>query len=73
MLITRDLVEHIATLSTNSSGWSKELNLVKWNKGEPVYDIRAWSPDRERTGKGVTLTQEEVDIMLVALAGRSGG
>jgi hypothetical protein len=31
-----------------------------WNSREPKYDIREWSPDGEKMGKGVTLSKEEL-------------
>jgi hypothetical protein len=55
-----ELIEKIGVLSTSASGWTKELNLVSWNEQEPKYDLREWSPDRQRRGKGVTLTKEEL-------------
>ena len=55
-----ELIEKIGVLSTSTSGWTKELNLVSWNEQAPKYDLREWSPDRERRGKGVTLTKEEL-------------
>jgi hypothetical protein len=55
-----ELIEKIGVLSTAASGWTKELNLVSWNEQAPKYDLREWSPDRERRGKGVTLTKEEL-------------
>ena len=55
-----ELIEKIGVLSTSASGWTKELNLVSWNEQEPKYDLRDWSPDRARRGKGVTLTKEEL-------------
>ena len=54
------ITKHIATLSTNKSGWTKELNLVSWNDKEPKYDLRDWSPDHSKMGKGVTLSSEEL-------------
>jgi hypothetical protein len=30
-----------------------------WNDREPKYDIRDWSADGEKMGKGVTLSKEE--------------
>lgn len=44
----------------NNKGWSKELNLISWNDREPKYDIRDWSPEHEKMGKGVTLSVEEL-------------
>lgn len=54
------ITAHLATLSTNSrTSWTKELNLVSWNDKEPKYDLREWSPDHSKKGKGVTLSREE--------------
>ncbi|MBV6392411.1 MAG: hypothetical protein KPEEDBHJ_01633 [Anaerolineales bacterium] len=44
----------------SASGWSKELNLISWNEREPKYDLRDWSGDKSKMGKGVTLTKEEL-------------
>ena len=41
------------------SCWKKELNLVSWNGRPPKLDVRDWSPDRKKMGKGITLTLEE--------------
>ena len=54
-----EIVEHIAVLTTSKTGWTKELNLISWNGRSPKYDIREWSPDHEKMGKGITLTDEE--------------
>jgi hypothetical protein len=58
-----DITQTIGVLSENAKGWTKELNLVSWNEREPKYDIREWSPDHTRMGKGVTFTNEEFDIL----------
>lgn len=55
-----EITEHIGNLSENAKGWTKELNLVSWNDHDPKYDIREWSPDHSRMGKGVTLTADEL-------------
>ena len=62
-----EVVEKIALLSESSKGWKKELNLISWNDREPKYDIREWSPDGEKMGKGVTLSDEEVTVLKAAL------
>ena len=54
------IVKTFAVLSEGSKGWKKEFNLVSWNEKEPKYDIRDWSPDHEKMGKGVTLTEDEL-------------
>lgn len=65
--ISYEIVESIAVLSESSKGWTKELNLISWNERDPKYDIREWSPDHEKMGKGVTLSVEEVAILKKAL------
>jgi len=59
-----EIVEHLLTLSESDKGWTKELNRVSFNGAEPKFDIRSWSPDHSKMGKGVTLSEEE----LIALA-----
>jgi len=59
--------KRLGVLSTSSNGWRKELNLVSWN-GRPVkLDIREWSPDHEKMAKGITLRDEEAQILQKAL------
>jgi hypothetical protein len=58
-----ELIQKIGVISKSASGWTKELNLVHWNDQEPKYDLRDWSPDRQRRGKGVTLTKEELGVL----------
>jgi hypothetical protein len=58
--IKYNITEKIGSLSTNSKGWSKELNLISWNDREPKYDLRDWSEDHEKMGKGITLSGEEI-------------
>lgn len=54
------IVEEIAVLSESTKGWTKELNLISWNDREAKYDLRDWSPNREKMGKGITLTKDEL-------------
>ena len=68
--IKYEIIEKIAVLSESSKGWTKELNLIKWNDRDPKYDIREWSPDGSKMGKGITLTEEEVAILKKVLASR---
>ena len=57
--IKYEITKHIGVLSESAKGWTKELNLVSWNDREPKYDIREWSPEHEKMGKGVTLSENE--------------
>lgn len=63
MEFSYEVVETICVLSEQSNGWKKELNLVSWNNREPVYDIRTWSPDHSKMGKGVTLSLDEMNAL----------
>lgn len=57
--IKYEVIEHIGVLSESTKGWKKELNRISWNGATPKYDIREWAPNREKVGKGVTLSEEE--------------
>ena len=59
-----EIVAELDVLSETSKGWTKELNLVSWNGATPVYDIRTWSPGKEKMGKGITLNEEEFRKLL---------
>jgi len=58
-----EITKHIGVLSEGSKGWRKELNLVSWNDREPKYDIRDWAPEYAKMGKGVTLSEEEIETL----------
>jgi hypothetical protein len=62
-----EIVERIAVLSESSKGWTKELRLISWNDKDPKFDIREWSPDGNKMGKGVTFTAEEATQLKKAL------
>jgi hypothetical protein len=61
--IKYEIIKKIGVLSTSASGWSKELNLISWNDREPKYDLRDWSADHEKMGKGITLSEEELSAL----------
>ena len=65
--IQYEIVKEIAVLSTGDSGYTKEINLTSWNGKEPKYDIRSFSPNREKCGKGITLNADEAAALLKAL------
>ncbi len=56
-----EIKESLGVLSVSPKGWQKELNLVSWNDAEPKYDIREWSPEHDKMGKGVTLSKDEFE------------
>ena len=61
--IKYDIVEEVGVISKSSSGWNKELNLVSWNDRQPKFDIRDWSENHEKMGKGITLSNEELKAL----------
>lgn len=65
--LTFEIAEHLITLSENPKGWTKELNLVSWNNAPAKYDLRSWSPDHTKMGKGITLTDEEFKLLVKEL------
>ena len=62
-----EIIETIAIISESPKGWTKELNLVSWNGRDPKYDLRDWAPEKEKMGKGVTLTKEELETLKTKL------
>ena len=58
-----EIIEELGVLSTNQSEWTKELNLISWNGRPPKFDIRDWSPDHEKMGKGLTFSNEELQAL----------
>ncbi|WP_068675586.1 YdbC family protein [Oceanobacillus sp. Castelsardo] len=66
--IKYDIIETIAVISESPKGWTKELNLISWNGREPKYDLRDWAPNKEKMGKGITLTKDELLNLKATLA-----
>lgn len=58
-----EITQNIGVLSESKSGWTRELNMVSWNGAAPKYDIRDWSPDHEKMGKGISLSEEELETL----------
>jgi hypothetical protein len=67
--LTFEITKHIGVLSTSARGWTKELNMVSWNERDPKYDLREWNPDHTRMGKGITLTEEDIEALRKLLNG----
>ncbi|MFR2886618.1 MAG: YdbC family protein [Clostridium butyricum] len=58
--IKYEIKEEVGIISESNKGWTKELNLISWNGKEAKYDLRDWSPEHEKMGKGVTLSKDEL-------------
>ena len=61
--VTKRIVKHFGVMSESDKGWTKELNLVSWNEKDPKYDIREWAPDKNKTGKGITMKKPEIILL----------
>lgn len=68
-----EITEHIGILCRHNTGWTKEINLVSWNGRNPKYDIRDWSPNHEIMSRGVTLTEDEMRLLIQNLQHRGKG
>lgn len=62
--INYEIVKHIGIVSVSKSKWTRELNLVSWNGKPAKYDLRDWSPEHVRMGKGISVTREEAEKVL---------
>ncbi len=67
-----EMVEHIGVLNQKKSGWTREVNIVAWNGNAPKIDIREWDPQHVRMSRGVTLLEEEAELLVKHLAKRYG-
>ena len=70
-----EITKHFGVISSEKSGWQKELNLVSWSGRTPKLDIRDWAPNHEKMGKGVTLSEGEAAALaelLVAALSKTG-
>lgn len=54
-----ELVEDYGTLADHGRSMTKHFAKVKWFNNEEKFDIRPWSSDMEKYGKGITLNEDE--------------
>jgi len=55
-----DIKTTLGTISENSKGWKREINVMTWNNKKAKVDIREWDDKHEQMGKGITLNKEEL-------------
>jgi hypothetical protein len=60
---TFSIEKSVGVISENKGGWKLELNKVSWGGRPAKYDIRSWSPDHAKMGKGITLSKEDLDSL----------
>ena len=58
-----EIVKNIGIVSEGKGGWNLELNLVSWGGRPAKYDLRSWSPDHQKMGKGSTFSKEELTAL----------
>jgi len=66
-----EITESLGVISESPKGWFKELNMVSWNEYPAKVDIRDWSPDHTKMGKGITLTKAEAKKLKELLSAMS--
>lgn len=67
--IKYEIAKEIGVISESAKGWTKELNLISWNGKKAKYDLRDWSPEHEKMGKGITLSGNELKVLRDILNG----
>lgn len=64
MGINYNRIAHVANLSKSIDKdgieWTNELNIISWNGGHPVYDLREWDESHNKCRVGVKLSLEEM-------------
>lgn len=64
MGINYNRIAQVATLSRNIDKdgitWINELNIISWNNGRPVFDIREWDESHNKCRIGVKLDSDEM-------------
>lgn len=62
--VTYEIIKHIGVIKEQSDGWTREVNIVSWNGGEPKIDIRSWTDHHKRMSRGITLSIDEMDRLV---------
>jgi len=65
--LTYEIKKEIGILSEATTGWTRQVNMISWNGRDAKLDIRDWAPEREKAGKGMTLTKDEVKKLIELL------
>ena len=58
--IRYEIINELGVIPAEKGSMRLELNRISWNGNEPKYDLRRWSPNREKMGKGVTMSEREL-------------
>lgn len=58
-----EVIEELGQVTNREGKWNICLKKVSWHGNAEKYDLRPWSPDGEKMGKGLTLTDEEFEAL----------
>ena len=58
-----EILKHLGVIGQRGS-WTIEANYVQYEDRPPQVDIRRWSPDHQRMGKGITLFEHEFEELM---------
>lgn len=58
-----DIKKTVFSVPSDTDGWNLELNLISWSGREPKWDLRKWQDDREKMGKGCSMSEDEVVLL----------
>ena len=69
--VTYEIVYYLGALNERDrAGYQKEVNIVSWNDNPAKIDIRAWNEDHTQMRKGITLSDDEAEVLLKLLKER---
>lgn len=61
--VTYEIIQHMGVIAKYSNRWTKELNKISWNGSNPKFDIRDWDEHHEHMSRGITLREDEMQIL----------
>lgn len=64
---TFEIVEQVSVLRIAETGWTRELGMVTWYNKPTSIDVRWWSPDKSKAGKGISMTSDEAKRLFEGL------
>lgn len=72
--IKYEMIEFLGSVKeNNNSDWSKSVARISWNENPSTIDIRNMNLSQEIMGKGISLTDEEVDNLVDLLLSEDYG
>lgn len=70
--ITHELIETIGHVKDGDT-WTKSIIKIRWGDNSPSIDIRNVNLSQDRIGKGISLSNEEVDTLVDILLTKGYG